>query len=62
MKTLLVIVSAWSGLAVAAWLLIHTAKKVVAAHPRWTTPMEASPPEDDLYVDPAGPFGWIREE
>jgi hypothetical protein len=62
MKTLLVIVSTWSGLAVAVWVLIHAAKKVVAGHPTWTTPVEVTSPEDDLYVDPAGPFGWIREK
>ena len=47
------IVTAWTALAVLAWGLVHLAKVTVTSEP-------APPVEDDLWVDPAGPFGWMR--
>lgn len=48
------IVISWVALALLAWGLLHLGKVTVTSEP-------APPVEDeDLWVDPAGPFGWMR--
>jgi hypothetical protein len=44
------VAAVWTALAVVAFLLFRAAKAGVSA------PVE----EDELWVDPAGPFGWMR--